>query len=388
MSNLTAATTKTAGPGKHGDGNGNGLILNVTRTGTRSWVQRITIDGKRRDIGLGPYPAVTLAAARRQALQNRALVANGGDPTSKQQTKQIPTFREAAAQLLALKRGGVSLKTANDWYRNLQIHAAPIWAKKLHRINAGDVLGCLEPLWVTKPVAAKRARAGIRSVLYWGVAHGHIQQNPAGPAINRALPKQPATTHRAAVPYTQIRKVLAAIREHTQNTTARCCLEYIINTAARSVEATQATWDEIDLEHAAWAIPAHRTKQRREHKIPLNSQAMAVLAEAAKLRTSDSNYVFGSTTVTNKPIDSTTLLRALRTAGVDATVHGFRSTFRTWALEQTSTPWAVAEAALAHHVGDSTERAYARSDLFQKRRTLMTQWGTYLETGKNPSNET
>ena len=204
-----------AGPGKHSDGNG--LILNVTKSGTRNWVQRITIDGKRRDIGLGAYPAVTLAGARRQALQNRALVANGGDPTSKHHNKQIPTFGEAAEQLLALKQGGITAKTANTWYRNLQIHAAPIWAKKLHWIDAGDVLGCLEPHWVTKPAAAKHARAGIRSVLDWGVAHGHIQQNPASPAINKALPKQPATTHRAAVPYTQIRTVLATIRD-TQDT--------------------------------------------------------------------------------------------------------------------------------------------------------------------------
>ena len=367
-------------PGRYADGGG--LHLYISKAGGKSWVQRITIDRRRRDIGLGAFPSVGLAQAREKAADNRAAVAEGRDPVAEKHSPAMPTFREAARAVHAANKP----RWRNDrhsasWLQTLERHAMPVIGNTpLDRIDRGAVLRVLTPIWTTRPETARRVRQRMRTVFRWGMAHGFMESNPAGEAIDGALAPMPKVkAHLRTLPYPDVSAAVETVAASAASMAAKLCFRFLVLTAARSGEARGATWDEVDIAGQEWRIPSQRMKAGMEHRVPLSRQALDVLGEAMVLR-DESGLVFPSPLKAGAPMSDMTLTKILRAVGLAdrATVHGFRSSFKDWTLEQTDTPWAVSEAALAHVLGNSTEQAYARSDLFERRRTLMQQWADYL----------
>ena len=251
---------------------------------------------------------------------------------------------------------------------------------RIDRITQADVLAALS-IWTTKPSIARKLRQRIRAVFAYAQAHGHIELNVAGEIINAALPAMPSVKeHFRALPYQEVGSALETVEASQASIPAQLCFRFLVLTAARSGEARGATWDEINLQGQVWRIPSERMKAGMEHRVPLSRQAFDLLREAQALRLDEFGLVFPSPLKPGSPMSDMTLTKVLRSTGLAerATVHGFRSSFKNWALEQTDTPWAVSEAALAHVLGNSTEQAYARSDLFERRRALMQQWADYL----------
>ena len=382
MAKLTAARIRTLKtPGRHGDGDG--LHLKISEVGARSWILRVVIAGKRRDIGLGRYPDVGLAQAREAAAKHRSLIAAGADPIAEKRKAAIPTFREAAERTFeANKPRWRNGKHTATWWQSLERHAFPILGDiPVDQVGREDVLRVLSPIWGVRVETARRVRQRIRSILKWAMAHGYIDHNVAGEAIDGALPPMPKVkNHLRALPYAEVGELIEAVQRSQASLAAKWCLEYLILTATRSGEARGARWSEIDLDAATWVIPAARMKGHAEHRVPLSSRALAILEE---VRTIDdgSGLVFPSPTRPGKPMSDMTLTALLRRLKVAdrATVHGFRSAFRDWAAECTHAPHAVMELSLAHAVGNAVEAAYARSDLFDRRRALMDQWAAYLD---------
>ena len=387
MAKLTAARVNALSkPGRYGDGEG--LYLNIAPGGSKSWVQRITMEGRRRDMGLGGYPAVTLAQARRRATDNRAAVADGRDLLAEKRRPATPTFREAALIVHETNRARWrSAKQTSNWIQTLERHAMPtLGDMRVDRVGREDVLHVLTPIWTTLPETARRVRQRIRTVLRWCMAHGFVEHNVAGEAIDGALPPMPQVKeHLRSLPYHEVGAALRTVEESKACLSARLCLRFVVVTAARSGEARGATWDEVEVDAAEWRILGGRMKAGGEHRVPLSDAALAVLARARPLR-DDSKLVFPSPVAPGRPLSDMTLTKVLRTTGLAerATVHGFRSSFKVWCMEQTNTAWAVSEAALAHTVGNMTEQAYARSDLFAKRRALMQQWADFVTVGEAP----
>lgn len=367
-------------PGRYSDGEC--LHLYIGKTGRKSWVQRITIDGRRRDIGLGGYPAVSLAQARKRSANNRAAVSDGKDPVSDKRKSKMPTFEEAVDTVHKANRPRWrNEKHAASWIQTLERHAFPkIGNKRIDKIGRADVLTVLTPIWTTRPETARRVRQRMRTVFRWAMAHGFTETNPAGEVIDGALPPMPKVkAHLRSLPYQDVGMALETVSASQASLSAKLCFRFLVLTAARSGEARAATWDEIDMQKRLWRIPSERMKAGIEHRVPLSDQALDVLAQASALR-DESDLVFPSPLKPGSPMSDMTLTKVLRSTGLadHATVHGFRSSFKNWTLEQTDTPWAVSEAALAHTLGNSTEQAYARSDLFEHRRALMQRWADYL----------
>lgn len=381
MGKLTLRAIKEATrPGRYGDGGT--LYLYVTPGGSKCWVQRITIDGKQRDIGLGPWPVVTLAEARDLAIDNRRAVRRGADPLADKHRAKVPTFREAAKQTFEANRARWrNAKVASNWLQQLERHAFPkLGHRRVDAIDREAVLSVLTPIWTAKPEAARKVRQRINATLRWAEAHGFIDHNPAGGTIDGALPAQPSVReHLRALPYREVGAALATIDESGASDAAKLGLRFLVLTAARSGEARGATWAEIDMEAREWRIPGARMKAGQEHRVPLSESALAVLERARELR-DGSDLVFPSPRRPGRELSDMTLTKVLRTTGLAerATVHGFRSSFRDWAGEQTSAPHHVMELSLAHAVGSKVEQAYARSDLLAKRRDLMNRWADYL----------
>ena len=383
MNRLTAAFVRTVKPTgrlrRYGDGNGLYLLVKPgPRGGGKSWVQRLVIHGARRDLGLGSADLVTLAEARQTAWDNRRIARAGGDPRANGK-RVSPTFAEAAEKVIAMHRptwrqGGGS---ESQWRTSLTGYAFPhIGRKPVHAIDTADVMAVLMPIWTSKHETAKRVRHRISAVMRWAIAQGYRSDNPAGDALGAALPRVDAPqAHFRALPYDEVGAALRSIREDGGNVSAKLALEFMVLCAVRSGEARGARWDEIDLETATWTIPAARMKAGREHRVPLSDRAISILDEAAAIR--DGDLVFPSPR-RDRPMSSAVLARLLRECGIDAVPHGFRSSFRDWAAEMTETPHAVMEAALAHATRNAVEAAYARSDLFERRRKLMRQWEDYL----------
>ena len=367
-------------PGRYSDGGG--LHLYISKAGRKSWVQRITIDGRRRDIGLGAFPTVSLAQAREKAADNRAAVAEGRNPLAEKRSPAMPTFREAARAVheanIPRWRNG---RHSAGWIQTLERHAMPALGNTpLDRIGRSDALDVLTPIWTTRSETARRVRQRMRTVFRWAMAHGYMEANPAGEAIDGALPPMPRVkAHFRSLPYQEVGAALETVASSQASMSAKLCLRFLALTAARSGEARGATWDEIDLQGQEWRIPSQRMKAGMEHRVPLSRQALDLLREASALR-DESGLVFPSPRKPGSAMSDMTLTKVLRAVGLAerATVHGFRSSFKNWTLEQTETPWAVSEAALAHLLGNATEQAYARSDLFERRRALMQLWADYV----------
>ena len=381
MGKLTAAKVKSLTKrGLHGDGGT--LYLAVAKGGSKSWIQRVTIDGKRHDIGLGGYPYVGLAAARQKAMDNRTAIAAGRNPIAEKRRSSIPSFAVAARRTHAtLKPRWRNDKHADSWMQTLERHAFPaLGGLSVDRIERADVLAVLTPIWGTRPETARRVRQRIRAVLSWAWAHGFITENVAGEAIEGALPAMPAVkAHLRALPYQDVAAALETVEASRASLTAKACLRFVVLTACRSGEARLAKWDEIHSEAREWRIPGSRMKAGIEHRVPLSDEALAVLERVRSLR-DESDLIFPSPARPRRPMSDMTLTKVMRDTGLAAraTVHGFRSSFRTWASEQTDAPHAVMELSLAHTVGTAVEQAYARSDLLARRRKLMQQWADFL----------
>ena len=376
---LIAAKVRTAGPGRYADGNG--LFLQVDPSGARRWVQRIVIRGKRRDLGLGSCSLVTLAEAREFARENRKIARSGGDPQRKRRTRIVPTLAEAFEAVVAIRRptwtdGG---KSEGQWRASFRDYVSPrLGGRPVDSIDTPDVLAVLTPLWSAKPMTGKRVRQRFGTVMKWAIAQGFRSDNPAGDAIALALPTKNGGTraHHAALPWNEVPRFLECLHVAKTRPLVKSAIEFAILTAARSGEVRLATWDEIDVDARVWTIPAERMKAGREHRVPLSVRALAILDEARTLD-DGSSLIFPSSR-RGRPMDAARLLRPLRNLGFDATLHGFRSSFRDWCGEATNTPREVAEAALAHVVSNAAEAAYARSDLFEKRRPLMDRWAAFI----------
>lgn len=378
---LSAQKVKAAKPGRHGDGRG--LFLYVKASGTRSWMLRYQVQGRRRDLGLGAYPDVTLAIARERAAEARQLIANGEDPIAKKQQAKPKTFKDAALELIESKRHGwKNAKHAAQWTSTLESYVFPkIGQVQVSKIETADVISTLTPIWSDKPETANRVRQRIESVIDYASALGiRTGDNPARwrGHLDHLLPKPKkvrAVKHHAALPHADITDFMTELS--TRTGIAAQALGFTILTAARSGETRGMTWGEVDLEKATWTIPAQRMKAAKEHRVPLSKAAIALLGP----RRDANSLVVESEAKPGKPISDMSMTAVLRRMKRDdITVHGFRSTFRDWAGETTGFPREVIEAALAHGIKDKAEAAYARSDLFDKRRDLMAAWATVVNT--------
>ena len=358
------------------------LYLRIAPGGSKSWVQRLTIARKRHDIGLGGYPQVGLAHARKLALQNREIAWAGGDPLALKRKSKLPTFKQAAEKTFEANRGRWrSEKTARNWEQGMNKHILPVIGElRIDQIGRAEVLRILTPIWTTKPEVARKQRNRIRTVLSWCQAHGYIEHNVAGEVIDGALPPMPAVKeHYRALPYQEVPAALETVNTSNSSLVCKLCFRFLVLTAVRSGEARGATWAEIDFEKREWRIPASRMKTGTEHRIPLSDEALAVL-EQAKILRDGSDLIFPSSVKRGTPLSNMAMTKILRDNDLAArtTAHGFRSSFRDWAGECTNTAHAVMELSLAHKVGSAVEQAYARSDLLAKRRRLMEQWAAYI----------
>jgi integrase len=363
-------------PGKYYDGNG--LFLRVEPTGSKRWVQRLTIHGKQREIGLGAADLVTLAEAREAAIENRKLARAGGDPLAAKRNKVVPpTFNEAVQKVIELHGPTwTNEKHAAQFHNTLLTYAGPIiGTKPVSDITSADVLRVLTPIWTSKAETARRVKQRIGTVMKWAVAQGYRSDDPSA-ALTQALPKPgQKVQHRKSLPYGEIAACVATIKASEAMLSTKLALEFLILTAARSGEVRGATWDEIDLDRNVWSIPAERMKAKVEHVVPLSGRAVEVLEDAKRLGAT--GLVFPGMKG-GKPMSDMTMSKLVKELGFASDVHGFRTSFRVWVQEQTNTPFEVAEKALAHKTSNKVVAAYARSDLFEKRRSLMEAWARYL----------
>jgi integrase len=374
-----------AKPGRHGDGNG--LYLEIKPSGTKSWVLLYTFAGRRREMGLGRYPDVALAAARRKALQQREVLASGSDPLTVRQKPSPPTFGECADKYIAAHSSSwKNAKHQAQWRMTLTHYAKLLRGKRVDEITVADVLDVLKPLWTKRPETAARLRGRIEAVLDAAKAEGLRQgENPATwrGNLKHLLPKQTKLTrgHYEAMPYAAVPRFITKLR--ARQSVDAFALEFIILTAARTGEVLGATWGEVDLQTSVWSVPAKRMKSARAHRVPLSRRAFEVLKFIKQLRASDAEDALIFPGARNGQLSEMATAMLLRRMGHgDITTHGFRSSFRDWAGEVSNFQREVVEAALAHTVGDATERAYRRGDALEKRRRLMEAWADYLEGAK------
>ncbi|WP_281859137.1 tyrosine-type recombinase/integrase [Litoreibacter halocynthiae] len=363
--------------GKYNDGHG--LFLKVEASGSKRWIQRIVIRGKRTEMGLGSASLVSLAEARETALENRKLARQGGDPLkAKKEAQAVLTFDEAARKVHEIHTPTWrNAKHAAQFLSTLETYTFPrIGRLRVTDVTTADVLAVLQPIWLEKPETARRVRQRIGTVMKWAVANGWRQDNPAQ-SIAQALPKQTKKQeHRKSLPYSEVGDFIRVMQGSKAGDFTKLALELVILTASRSGEVRLADWSEFDLEAAIWTRPAERMKSGKEHRVPLSGRAIEILREAKALGTGE-GLVFPGTVV-GKPLSDMTLTKLVKELGYDVHVHGFRTSFKTWAQEQTNSPRDVSEAALAHVVKDKAEAAYARSDFMGKRRKLMRQWEQFL----------
>jgi integrase len=390
-------------PGYHAVGTVPGLYLAISDRGARSWILRTTIGAKRREIGLGAYPALPLASAHEEARRLRNLVAQGIDPIEDKRAKKSAliasqesslTFERAALRYIDSQSAGWSnVKHAAQWHATLRDHAFPqIGHLHVRDITLAHVLSVLEPLWSMKTETASRLRGRIERVLAWATTRGYRHGiNPATwrGQLDTVLPAPSKVTQEKHYPAVQIAHVSAFVQAlQTMPGMGAKALAFSIFTAARSGEVRGARWQEIDLPHKRWTIPAARMKAGREHRVPLSEAAVKLLKSFPKHSATD--VVFSSEK--GGVLSDMTLSAVMRRMefqdrdGRKAVPHGLRSTFRDWAAERTSYPAEVIEAALAHAKGDKVEAAYFRSDVFDKRRRLMDDWAAFLAQASIPAN--
>lgn len=377
MGNLTANMLRgSLEPGRHHDGDG--LFLNVTPTGARSWICRVQKNGRRRDIGLGSAKKVSLAQARQRSAEVRAQVEAGIDPVlQRKKAEGIPTFREAAAKVFnENNKSWKNKKHRSQWLTSLQTYAFPkIGDIAVSDIESSHVRDVLIAIWLEKNETARRVRQRIGMVIDWAIAKNYRAHPLPMNAINKSLPKvRNRQNHLAALHYSKVAAFVGKLRE--RESIGRLAFEFLILTAARSGEVRGALWSEIDLTERTWTIPAERMKADVEHIVPLSDAALDVL-KRARVHKEDGNDLVFPGTRHGKPMSDMTLTKICRDAEIDAVPHGFRSSFRDWVSEETDFDRDVAEMALAHTIANPVEAAYRRGKLLQKRRKLMNLWADY-----------
>jgi integrase len=382
---LTARAAATTKPGRYGDGAG--LYLVVSPSGARKWVYRFTFGGKVTETGLGSADRVSLAEVRDKARDARKMVEAGENPIDARRRAAsakagIPTFGAVADALIAAKESEWrNEKHRSQWRTSLTEFAAPLRCSPVDEIDTAAVLAVLTPLWQVKPETASRVRGRIEAVLDAAKAQGHRSgENPAAwrGHLAHLLPKRGKLTrgHHAAMAYRDVPAFIAQLREC--DAIAAMALEFCILTATRSGEVYGARWSEIDMATKVWTVPALRMKAAREHRVPLSERALEILEKLGDAMTGD--YVFPSPRG-RKPLSHVSMAKVMHRLQIDgATVHGFRSAFRDWAGNETHFPREVAEAALAHVIGDKAEQAYRRGDALEKRRALMAAWANHCES--------
>ena len=368
--------------GRHSDGGG--LYLQVAPSGSRSWVYAWKACAKRTVVGLGGYPAVSLAEAREIAADNRRMVAAGLNPlTERRKTVAVPTFKEAVAQFLDVQRlaSWRNLKHRDQWAMTLgPTYCTAILKIPVNQIGTAEVLSVLKPVWTTKAETASRLRGRIERVLAFAEARGWRPEgkNPAQwkNGLDAILPPRQRLQrgHHKALAYHDVPAFMQRLTALPGVSAA--ALRFIILTAARSGEAVGARWSEIDLTKKTWTVPASRMKAKREHRVPLSEAAVDILGMMMAVKAGD--YLLSRPASQQADLGGLRemLLRRMKVKGA-TTIHGFRSSFRDWAGDATHFPRDLAEQALAHRVGDSTEQAYRRSDALEKRRKLMEAWAGY-----------
>ena len=373
----TAFVRNVAQAGRYCDGNG--LYLEVQPTGSRSWIQRIAIRGRRRELGLGGFPLVSLAEAREMAFANRKLAREGGDPLAeKQRAKGIPTFAEASERVWTdMRSGWRSPRHAHNWKSSLTRFVFPhIGSMPVCDVTSSDLLSTLHRIWHMRPATARRVLQRVSTVMEWAIAMQFRSDNPCERLGLVLGPQQDSVRHMPALPYGDVPLAIRKVQASRAMVSTRLAFEFLVLTAARSGEVRGALWTEIDIAACVWTIPAARTKANREQRIPLCDRAVQILDSARALCNGTSRFVFPG--ARRNSLSGMTISKLLRDLEVDAVPHGFRSSFRDWAAERTDHPREVIEAALAHVVQNKVEAAYARSDLFERRRVLMNDWAAYL----------
>lgn len=374
-------------PGYHCDGGG--LYLQVSPSGSKSWIMRYALAGKPREMGLGSFATFSLAEARQRAREKRQLLADGVDPIAAKREAilqksltdaNIITFDKAAAAFIeANSSGWRNAKHGEQWRNTLATYASPIIGKlPVSKVTTALVMRILEPIWSTKTETATRLRGRIEKVLDWAKVQGYrTGENPAAwrGHLQQALPKPSKVAdsgHHAALPWADIGAFMQQLRAMTG--LGALAAELVILTATRTSEVLNATWAEFDLDACLWVIPKERMKGFREHRVPLSDAAMAVLKKA-QAESTGGMYAF--TNSKGNALSNMVCLQTLKRMGrPELTIHGFRSTFRDWCSESTSYPRDVCEMALAHAIEDKSEAAYRRGDLLEKRRALMSDWAT------------
>jgi integrase len=380
---LTALGVKNAGPGRHADGLG--LYLLVKPSGARSWLLRVQVAGRRRDIGLGGLADLTLSEARDRAAELRKVARRGHDPIAERDKdkRPIPTFKEAAKACHGDLKAGWAPRNAAAFISSLKEHAYPsLGNMRVDLIEASHIRDMLAPKWLEIPVMARKVRQRVTAVLNYAKSKGWRAAEAPGKSVTMGLARQKAGGNFAAMPYSQVPDFVTNVRSKTE-TIGRLALQFLILTAARSGEVRSAKWSHIDLEGKVWNRPADLMKNRIAHTVTLSDPAIAVLKRAALLRTTEADcLIFPGKG--DKAISDMTLTKVLRDAKKPFAAHGFRSSFRDWAAEQMPMmPEAVAEAALAHVVPDQVIRAYKRTSFLDMRRQLLDAWGRYVEGEDN-----
>jgi len=394
---LTPRGVDTAKFGKHEDGGG--LRLVVSKTGAKKWVFRFTVNGKRREMGLGSISETDLGDARDLARIYRKKAKKGIDPIEyreqEEEAKQreattAPTFTSVAAKfILAHRRGWKNKKHRFQWTATLKTYARPVIGEKpVDQISTEDILKILSSIWTTKTETAKRVQGRIENVLDFASAHQYRDQmNPARwrGHLDKLLPKPSKVStvkHHPAMPFDKLPAFWVELSE--KSSVSASALQLLILTATRTSEVLNATWDEIDFDKSVWTIPVERMKSKRKHQIPLSEAALDVLKSLPRM--ADNPYVFPGEQ-DYKPLSNMALLQLMRKAGYGVkgkrgsyVPHGFRSSFRDWSGEVSSFPRDVCEMALAHSIQDKTEAAYRRGSLFTKRRKMMDEWSDYVTT--------
>jgi integrase len=384
---LTAIEVKRLNePKAHPVGTVPGLMLNIQASGTKAWIFRTTVNGRRAEIGLGGYPAVLLAGAIEAARAKLVDIKQGVDPVADRRAKREVspwTFKKCAlAYIEAFKPSWKSAKHGQQWENTLETYVYPHFGHKhVKDVDTEDVLNAIRADWSTKNETMVRVRNRIELVLSWAAAKEYRPKgfNPAQwrGHLDQVLPKPSKVNkreHHPALPIDDMHAFMQGLRS-TIGTAARC-LEFVILTACRSGEARMATWAEFDCRTAVWSIPAERMKADRPHRVPLSPQTIKLLGGLPKMQNTE--LVFPGRDLI-KPLSDMTLTAYMRRLNLEAVPHGFRSTFSDWTAERTSYPAEVREMALAHAIGNDTDAAYRRGDLYEKRRNLMNDWAAFID---------
>ena len=398
MGKLTAkGITQISEPGRYGDGNG--LYLVVSPAGTKSWVQRVQIDGKRTDKGLGGTAKVSLASARKTVAATRAAIQNGKNPFEAghvpapvKETPAIPTFEVAAEAVSDLNVGEWGEGTAKRWLRRLELHAFPTLKDlPIDEFTYNDIAELLNPLRAENHETARKVRQALTMVFDWAKVKGHRVDNPADSALNSILRKvKHVPEHHKALHYTEVAAAIRKVQFGYALRVTGLAFEFLILTAARTSEIRGMVWAEVDLENAIWEIPADRMKAKRSHRVPLSNQAMVILRQVRHIPDpdADDDSIFQLVEVTDghvfrmptgKPLSENSLLDRCEKDRIGATPHGFRTSFRGWAKAEYGARFEAIELALAHSIGTSVTQAYDREDLLEERREIMQAWASFLD---------